>query len=410
MNWSPQQVEALDGVRRWLRNGTSPVYHLFGFAGTGKTTLAKHLAEEADGEVFFAAYTGKAAHVLRQKGCVGAATIHSLIYHSRDRSGKRLEELQAQREALVHTLRDAGMTLGEMVKHKTYVELTKEINAEESQVDQPFFVLNKDSPIRGAELIIIDECSMVDARMGADLLSFGIPVLVLGDPAQLPPVGGDGYFTKDVNPDMLLTEIHRQAADNPIIRLATMAREMKPLPLGTYGESRVLPNGKLDPEEVLAFDQMLVGKNVTRYASNRRLRKLKDILEPYPVVGDRLVCLKNNNELGLLNGAIFYVTDLNGVMDAKVHMSIRSEDSMMSQDVVAHEHHFLGRDKELAWFEKREAEMFDYGYALTVHKSQGSQWDSVCLLNESFCFRADRWKWLYTGITRAAKAITVVHM
>ena len=66
---------------------------------------------------------------------------------------------------------------------------------------------------------------MVDEDLGRDLLSFGKPVLVLGDPAQLPPVKGGGFFT-EAEPDVMLTEVHRQAADNPIIRAvhATSAR------------------------------------------------------------------------------------------------------------------------------------------------------------------------------------------
>jgi exodeoxyribonuclease-5 len=83
MQWSPQQDAALTAVSRWLKAGDRQVFRLFGYAGTGKTTLAKHVAESADGGVAFAAFTGKAAHVMRGKGCFGASTIHSLIYRSR---------------------------------------------------------------------------------------------------------------------------------------------------------------------------------------------------------------------------------------------------------------------------------------------------------------------------------------
>ena len=140
MSWSPQQDAALKAVAEWLRRGDRPVFRLFGYAGTGKTTLAKHIAEDVDGEVAFGAYTGKAALVLRSKGCPDASTIHSMIYRSR-----------------------------------------------ESDEGGPQFVLNRQSPAAKADLIIIDECSMVDEELGRDLLSFGQPVLVLGDPAQLPP-------------------------------------------------------------------------------------------------------------------------------------------------------------------------------------------------------------------------------
>ena len=109
MSWSPQQDAALKAVAEWLRRGDRPVFRLFGYAGTGKTTLAKHIAEDVDGEVAFGAYTGKAALVLRSKGCPDASTIHSMIYRSR-----------------------------------------------ESDEGGPQFVLNRQSPAAKADLIIID--------------------------------------------------------------------------------------------------------------------------------------------------------------------------------------------------------------------------------------------------------------
>lgn len=410
MQFSSEQDAALKLTDEWIRNGNKQVFHFFGYAGTGKTTLAKHLAENIDGDVLFAAYTGKAAHVLKKKGCDNASTIHSLIYHSRDKSRARLKALEAELEELLKQLIDARVEHHD--QHPKVRELRKEIKHEIDNAEQPMFIRNDDSIVKDVEMVVIDECSMVDSRMGEDLLSFGTPVLVLGDPAQLPPVGGAGYFTEGVKPDVMLTEIHRQAQESPILRMATKVRNKEILELGDYGQNcRVLPEGhKLDPEEVLAFDQVLVGKNLTRRASNKKLRQLKGYHDPYPVVGDRLVCLRNNSELGLLNGALFHVADVTGVMDEKVFMSITPEDSIVSLEVGAHEHYFLGKEDELKWFEKREAQEFDYGYALTVHKSQGSQWDSVGLFDESYCFKADRHRWLYTGITRAADSVTVVRM
>ena len=80
MQFAPQQDEALKAVSKWLKEGKTPVFRLFGYAGTGKTTLAKHFAEHVDGDVLFAAFTGKAALVMRSKGCADASTIHSMIY------------------------------------------------------------------------------------------------------------------------------------------------------------------------------------------------------------------------------------------------------------------------------------------------------------------------------------------
>lgn len=407
MRWSPQQEDALTAVRRWLASGDEQVFHLFGYAGTGKTTLAKHLAEGVNGTVLFAAFTGKAAYVLQTKGCEGATTIHSLIYHSRDKGKKQLLEMEEQLRKLIDELTEEGK---DPDSHARVKDLRKMIDQERDAVKQPFFVLNPDSDVRRAKLVIIDECSMVDARMGEDLLSFGVKVLVLGDPAQLPPVGGAGYFTEKVTPDVMLEEIHRQAEESPIIRMATQVRKEQPLSLGDYGDGCRFVAENIDPAEALNYDQILVGRNRTRFTTNRRVRTLKGIEDPYPTIGDRLVCLRNDHDAGLLNGAIFNVNSVGGVMDQKVVMDIVPEGGRFAQEVMAHEHYFLGRGDDLPWFERKEAQEFDYGYALTVHKSQGSQWNSVLLFDESFCFRKDRWRWLYTGITRAAERLTVVKM
>ena len=86
--FTPHQDAALKAVAAWLKarpgsRGTPQVFRLFGYAGTGKTTLARHLAEGVDGRVVFGAFTGKAALVMRRKGCADASTIHSMIYRAR---------------------------------------------------------------------------------------------------------------------------------------------------------------------------------------------------------------------------------------------------------------------------------------------------------------------------------------
>lgn len=404
MSWSPQQDAALLKVKHWLNDSSQQVFHLFGYAGTGKTTLAKEIASYISGLVFFLSYTGKAAYVLQKKGCDGATTIHSAIYQVRDKSKNRLLEIEQELQKLIDELTDSGENIENNSRVKQFQNLLKE---ERENLKHPFFILNPDSDIRNASLIIIDECSMVDAKIATDLLSFGRKILVLGDPAQLPPIGSAGYFTENVNPDVMLEEIHRQATESPIIRMATQVRNERKLAVENYGTDCQVTDKKLDPEFVLSFEQILVGKNVTRFATNRRVRQLLGNLDPYPVIGDRLVCLRNNHDFGLLNGAIFNVSDVGGILDNKVILDITPEGSSIVQSVIAHEHYFLNKGNELPWFERNEAQEFDYGYALTVHKSQGSQWNSVLLFDESASFRKDKWKWLYTGITRAEEKLTI---
>lgn len=364
MSWSPQQSGAIQAVKKWHRDKSAPqVFRLFGFAGTGKTTIAQEIAKEIKGRVIFGAFTGKAALVLRTKGCDGASTIHSMIY--------KLDE-------------DGPI---------------------------PKFVINKDSGVSSASLIIIDECSMVDDELGADLLSFGTKVLVLGDPEQLPPVNGTGFFTSQ-EPDVLLTEIHRQAADNPIIRMSMEIREGRKLQLGMYGDSKVITRARVGQKAVLAADQVLIGLNRTRRTFNEKIRALKGIESPYPVPGDRLVCLKNDKELSLLNGGIWTARrtafpDENGIIELPV---TTEDDPLVTYpvDVKVREQFFLGTEDQLHWTDKKGFQEFNYGYALTVHKSQGSQWNNVMVFDESKAFREDARRWLYTAVTRAAERVTVV--
>jgi exodeoxyribonuclease-5 len=239
--WSPQQDDALRRVAEWQRSPDQQVFRLFGYAGTGKTTLAKHFAEGVDGTVLFGAFTGKAAYVLRTKGCPGATTIHSMIYHTKDKGQAHLKELESALAELRMQIRSEGppdLKPEDIDKDPKVQELSKQIEAERNSLARPMFTLNMESTVKEAKLVVIDECSMVDGRMGEDLLSFGCKVLVLGDPAQLPPVGGAGFFTEH-EPDVMLTEIHRQAATTPSStwRPASACRRSSPWAAGGTASS-----------------------------------------------------------------------------------------------------------------------------------------------------------------------------
>ena len=362
--FTPHKDAALTAAANWLKGarGRASIFRLFGYAGTGKTTLVKHIAKGVDGKVLFAAFTGKAACVMRSKGCHSASTIHSLIYRAR-----------------------------------------------ESGEETPSFELWNDAPASKAKLIIIDECSMVDAELARDLMSFGVPLLVLGDPAQLPPISGGGYFT-DAEPDAMLTEVHRQAQDDPIVRLSMEIRAGNPLTQGQYGETQVVRRDALDPKRVLDADQVLVGRNVTRRAYNARLRERRGFTDALPMAGDKLVCLRNNRRKGLFNGGLWMVKERPKPRRQIIRMHLKPDEDLGERviKVSVRPECFTGAIEEFDWPQRKAYDEFDFGYVLTVHKAQGSQWDDVVLFDESGAFPDNRDRWLYTGVTRAAKRLTIV--
>lgn len=370
MSWSEQQDFALQKVESWLKHDTkdNPVFRLYGYAGTGKTTLAIHFANMIEGNVCFAAFTGKASMMMRQKGCYGAKTIHSLIY-----------------------------------------------KAKADDKGNVSFVLNKHgSDLKNAKLLILDECSMVNEELAKDLLYFNVPILALGDPAQLPPVSGAGYFTEG-KPDVMLTQIHRQAKENPIIALASHVRKGNDIPFGEYGNSVVMPRSKLRSKDAVEASQIIVGKNNTRQTINKKMRKIYGIKSQLPIIGEKIICLKNDRTKGIYNGGIFYVEKILPVKLKKADyllLEIKSDEedpAGFSTIVNVKKGLFSDEWPYPDWKQLKYSQEFDYAYAITCHKSQGSQYESVLIYgDEANVFGTEKHRWLYTAITRASERVVIV--
>lgn len=365
MKWNDQQGAAITAVHEWMRDPRGPqVFRLFGYAGTGKTTIAKAIREGISGHVPFAAFTGKASLVLRSKGCDGASTLHSLIY-----------------------------------------------KPERGPNGTAVYKINRNSIASTSKLIIVDECSMVDEFLGKDLLSFGTRILVLGDPFQLPPVRGEGFFTQH-RADAMLTDVRRQAEDNPIIYLSMLIREQEALKHGIYGDTRIIHRSEVRQEEVLAADAVLVGLNNSRVSYNRRIRHLLGFDDPLPMAGDRLICLRNDHQMGLINGGMFDVDSAKkptskGLIEMRVG-SLDDQNLAEPFPVACYRNFFENTSKNLDWKLLRGTQQFDYGRAITTHKAQGSQYDHPYIFDESSVFRENADRWLYTALTRAAERATLV--
>lgn len=400
MKWSNEQEAALRAVNKWFKAGERRPFYLAGYAGTGKTTLARHFAENCGGDVRFAAFTGKAASVLRSKGCPGATTIHKLIYQPRgDTASDVIEQLQN----LIQT---------EALKDHPDVSLlaTWRRDLERATADSSaIFQRKAESEIHEADLVIIDESSMVDRRIGLDLESYSVPVLYLGDPGQLPPVQGKSHLS-NVEPDFMLREIHRQAVDSPIIWLASQIRRGKSLEYGSFGDGLVQIKRKADwdTEWVMSAGQVITGMNQSRHKITRAMRKYIGFENVFPLAGDRLICCKNDHEKMLLNGVGCSLLTESLKMGNIIYLDV-DYDGREMRSMICDPGYFQENYGERTHFPRGDGiGHFDYGYCITGHKSQGSQWRHVVIADDKM--RASdqlaRKQWLYTAITRAEEQLT----
>lgn len=415
-----------------------PLTYVGGYAGTGKSTILPNILESLGflpERVAFVAPTGKAAKVMRQKlkaqqyPKIDTGTIHSAIYRAKPAPIGQLEaDLEEHENDLAEALMmSEGQPTAEVEKQRRLVNRLREELAMAYQEDKINFQLNPDSAIQMNDLIVVDEASMVGRRMARDLMEFGVPILALGDPGQLPPVEDEPGLTANA-PDFFLTEVHRTAKDNPIIHLSMLAREGKDLPVKDYGGGvEVIKRRDFDP--VFDFDtrpMFLVGTNKTRWKINQQLRDEFGITESPrerlgPQEGEPLIVCKNNRDNpGLVNGtecvALSSAEMHNG--DAAFDLSFEDDEGLRYVDKrvfqgLFEEHYskkkngYSAPDRS-AFRARKNAIQMDWAYAITVHKSQGSAWDDVVLIDESSVFRDDCDKHLYTGITRAAKTLKVL--
>jgi exodeoxyribonuclease-5 len=376
---SDEQAAAIRKIVDWYKDLSGPQeLYVAGYAGVGKSVTANLAIEELRSKcrvknVRTAAYTGKAASVLRKKGILNAQTIHSLIY----------------------------------------------IPVEDEETGDVRFALSEESSAADADLIVLDEVSMVNREIADDLRSYGVKILTLGDPGQLPPISGEGAFTNR-EPDVFLREIHRQARNSPIIELATLAREGKPWPKGFEREGvRVLPLTKeTQPLIYREGTQPICGLNRVRHAYNARIRRIRGFDGQVPQVGERIICRRNNREEGLFNGGMGVLKRL-AIKDYKFgsvyEIDAQMEDIDKQINGLIVDPSLFRQNLESAGVQKLALpkgipplNSFDFGYVLTAHVSQGSGWEDVTVVDDSGAFREHRDKWRYTVATRSEKYLTIL--
>ena len=377
-----------------------PYTVISGWAGTGKSTLVTFIIDALGidrDEVAYVAYTGKAANVLKTKGCPNATTIHKLLYYStKDKDGK------------FH------------FKKRPHL-------------DAPY------------KLIICDEVSMVSKSLWEDMLSHHVHIIALGDDQQLPPVSKGDELDILNHPHIRLTEIMRQALDSEIIRLSIWVREGNPLSAYNGENEEVMVINKRDITTGMLewADQILCATNNNRIKLNKEMRALKGLPTDELVPGDKIIGLSNhwdffsNEGSALTNGCIGYVdnfwldtikypkfitkntakiANLNFITDdgtdTFVNIPVDYNYFFTNQPALTPQEEF----KIAGYNQNHKGEMyydipylFTFGHAITVWKAQGSQFNKVLLFEEGFPFdKEEHRKYLYTGITRSVSRIVVV--
>lgn len=403
------------------------VFRWFGYAGTGKTFTAARIPEALGlSRVAFGTYTGKAASVLRRSlqrygVAYPVSTIHSAIYLPTTSAEAQQAFVDASMELArcQDGLEVMGLTDDEMsaLQERSH-ELRASIPELEANARRLRFEFNPMAEWGSMELIVLDEVSMVNAKLAADIESLGVPILVLGDPAQLPPVEGGGYYT-DAEPDHLLTDVMRQALDNPVLELATRVRTSTTGRLGLT-DADVRPASLA---EAMEHDQVLCWSNKRRWAMIKAMRRKLGYPEGTPVAGDRIMCLTNNKDLGVFNGEQFTVLAV-ALGTLGPTLSVETETGA-HRDIPAFSDGFEGQElqvqaKNSGAGQKGNRMLATFAQAITVHKAQGSEWDSVYVVNETpamISMTARRngsqagieqgRQWMYTAATRAKEKLTI---
>lgn len=363
---SDEQRDVVDRLMDWIRNSDEKMTTVGGYAGTGKTTMIRVLLQRLGPRAKVCAFTGKAANVLRTKGLLGAKTLHSLIYEP----NLMCDECKIPI--------DEGSESGSRCP-----------NDPEHDVSVRF----KRQSILPLDFLVVDEASMISRDLFEDIMRFEIRIIFVGDHGQLEPIGDNPNLMR--SPVHRLETIHRQAKGSEVLELAHWVREgNRPK---DFGASARLYRGI--PSDLHTFDQVICGYNATRVAVNARIRRELGFSGDIPMVGERVVCLQNNRDYGIFNGMQGVVTKISPV---EQKISVR-DDSGQTHSGMGFLPDQFGAEKTIDTRSRRTT-LWDFGYCITCHKAQGSEYGKLLVLEQiSPAWSSARWR--YTAITRASESV-----
>ncbi len=391
MNFSiltEEQQSLVQDCYNWFYNDTDLVFEFAGGPGTGKSFvldfIIKYLGINRN-NIAPMAYTGAAAVNMRTKGLLNAGTIHSWIYHTNispriDKSGNYIMDEYFNRP-------------------KEGLDFIPKVELED------------------IKLIIIDEAYMVPFEMKKDIEKFGIKIIACGDWNQLPPINSKPAYLTNRNVH-LLTKTMRQAENSNIVKLAYYVLNGFPISNGYYGDVLVINEDELTDQMIMSSDVVICSKNSTREYYNNKIRELYGFHNKLPEYGERIICRSNNKYevvegINLANGLIGTVTnfpDVSGFDGKTFSMSFKPDLLSSSFNIKASYKYFIAshQQKEALKYDKYlEGEKFEFGYCITSHLSQGSQFDNVIVIEEPMMGNINN-RLSYVAITRAKKQLIYV--
>lgn len=397
---SPDQLHVYEQMVRWAESPYG-ILTVAGLAGTGKSTLLALFASETRKRVAYVTLTGRASSVLQRK---------------LKAQGVKVTGFEAPSRATVGTLHQL-----------LYVPVIDEETEERTGWHK------REKLSATFDIVAVDEASMVSGPMLADIQAHGIPVLAVGDHGQLSPIMDTGELMK--HPDLLLEQIHRQAEGDPIIKLAHIVRATGRLDRALCTFRRKYEIDEVLREAYAGTNPMDVGilcwTNKIRIWLNTKVRAALSHDGPLPRQGELVICLKNdppvyNGMRGVL-ATEASVGAMPWLLDAEVAFPEEGLDAVQYSmcaatfnreripqtidDLRASLLPFLPDDWKKTVERFSEAgHPYDFGYALTVHKSQGSQFKHVVFfLDRQEKPDDEEWRrFSYTAVTRAVEKLTVV--
>lgn len=451
--WTKDQQAAIAAIQDWLAGGAKEVFRFHGFAGTGKTYVISNLPKVLGVHTKFLAPSGKAARVLKRKGKLrGVSTIHGFIYWPKEEP-KRYPDGHPKEGQIEYD--DDGEPISKtewILKSRDEIEginAARRANGERT-MEEPW----------SYDLIIVDEVSMVGEKLVRELLEVTqdgahVPILACGDPFQLPPPSQKycpvrKRLVQEIAPwavegdhDFILTEVKRQKGDSPIIDLSQMIREgVQPVTIGyhappgsRYPNAAVhrcyMPISEREIKVAAKAMQVIVETNEQKVAWNTRIRRYKghEAISIAPVKGDKLVRLRNRrgteDKQPVMNGEMFEVLEAIYHGDVADHRMEKFKMELQLQKLEEPDddgnlpepftEFISGNEFEWEWHtkpneHKNSKHRWGYGWAITVHKAQGSQWRNVAVYGREFVLSLakDQRRWLYTAVTRAEETVVVL--